>query len=71
MKITIDEQGNVEPRGAANLLAAVNQAVSVPEGGDIPKTPVSVRAFQCATCNESFEAQAGQVTVHECAESDE
>lgn len=71
MKITINEQGNVEPRGAAHLLAAAGEAVSVADGVDIPETPVSERTFQCATCDQMFEARAGKVTLHECPESDE
>lgn len=68
MQITVDEQGNVEPRGAAIMLTEINQAFSLPEGGEpVPKTPASVRAFQCEACKETFEALAGKVTVHNCS----
>jgi len=66
MKITIDEEGNVEPRGAAHILAIVNEAANVPEGGGPLPEKVAWRVFQCSYCNHSFEARAGSVTTHEC-----
>ncbi len=65
MKITIDENGNVETAGAAELLAAVGQTQILRDGVDI-SNDVSVRIFQCSHCEKTIVAPDGQVTIHEC-----
>lgn len=65
MKITIDEEGNVEPGGAAHILAIVNETTNVTEGSPMSEK-VAWRTFQCSYCNHAFEARAGRVTTHEC-----
>ncbi len=65
MKITVDESGNVEPAGAAHILAIVNETTDVTEGRPMSEK-VAWRTFQCSYCNHAFEARAGNVTTHEC-----
>lgn len=67
MKITIDENGNVEPAGSAELLSKVGQTQTLRDGVDI-SNDVSARIFQCSYCEKVIEAPAGQVTTHECDE---
>jgi hypothetical protein len=68
MKITVDEQGKIDPPNSAGILSIVNESATVPEGGAIPETPIAWRNFQCNECNGTFEARAGQTTVHDCPE---
>jgi hypothetical protein len=65
VKITVDENGNVEPVGAADLLATVNEFTTLTEGQPV-SDKAEVRTFQCASCNQAFEARAGRVSIHEC-----
>lgn len=65
MKITVDENGHVEPAGAAHILAIVNETTTITEGKPISEK-VEWRTFQCGFCNHAFEARAGRVTIHEC-----
>jgi len=65
MKITIDENGNITPEGAAELLAAIGEWERLREGVGISDT-VSGRTFQCTHCGKTFTAPAGKETTHDC-----
>ena len=66
MRIIVDENGNVSPQGAAELLSEVGVGQNLQEGVD-SSNGVSVRNFQCIECENVFECPAGEMTVHECS----
>lgn len=66
MRITVDEQGNIDPPNSAGIVSIVNEAVGVTDGGPIPESPVAWRTFQCNECNAVFEARAGTSATHDC-----
>ena len=67
MRITIDENGNIDPPNSADLLAVVPQEWSkLPEGDAVPDSADVIRTFQCRAHDHIFEARSGQVTVHAC-----
>ena len=70
MKATVDKEGTVTPKGAARVLAIVNEPVTVPDGGPITGK-VAWRTLQCTYCNEVFEHRSGETATHECEAGDE
>lgn len=68
-RITIDEQGKVDPPGAAYVettLARPTERVNAGPHDLPPDTPVATVQYQCRRCDRSFRATAGGVTVHDC-----
>lgn len=66
MRITIHDDGRVEPADAAALLLTEYlQELS----GDVERDP-SIRTFVCSGCGENIEAVAGKTMVHVCTKGD-
>ncbi len=68
-RITIDEQGNVDPPGAAyveTILRRPTEHITAGPHNLPPNAPAATVQYQCRRCDRSFWATAGQVTVHDC-----
>jgi hypothetical protein len=68
-RITIDEQGKVDPPGAAyveTMLARPTEHLNAGPRNLPPNAPVATVQYQCRRCDRSFWATAGGVTVHDC-----
>jgi hypothetical protein len=65
MRVTIQEDGRIEPPDAAQLLLTEHQQVT---NADFTKGDANMRTFICPECRENFEAVPGRVTVHDCDE---
>ena len=62
MKVTIYEDGRVDPPGSARFMSWISEAGFEPRKG----LPVGHRRFECNECKTSFVARAGEMTTHEC-----
>jgi hypothetical protein len=67
-RITIDEQGKVDPPGAAYVEITPRPTEHVNAGPHKLPTNASVATvqYQCRRCDRSFWAIVGRVTVHDC-----
>lgn len=71
MKITMDEQGNIDPRGA---LAFVIGDVSIAEEGEPfpqPSPAPKEGTYTCTFCDARFDWKRGQRIDHNCTKADE
>ncbi len=68
-RITIEEQGNVDPPGAAyveTMLRRPAEHFTARPHNLPPHAPAVTVQYQCRRCDRSFSAIVGRVTVHDC-----
>lgn len=68
-RITIDEQGKVDPPGAAYVETTLNRPTEHVTAGPhklAPNATVASVQYLCRRCDRTICATAGQVTVHDC-----
>lgn len=64
MKITVDEEGHITPPNSATFVTMKPEAQKLVDGKDITDSAIAI--YQCDACTKVFEAQRGQVKIHEC-----
>ena len=68
MKITIDEEGNISPKGAETFVAAIpmSPAETLREGKDMSQARIVSLSFNCPDCLGVRVINIGTPYSHEC-----